>query len=368
MNRFSVKTLQPLHHVIVCLSSLINDSTVKGQQDDRFIQDVARIRHFIDIIRDETAMLFLQLDNLISVLSVNIYDTQRQVLINENVRETMEWQDVLVHMKLIAHYMDELIRIFQRVSFYILDEFSDWVRDLIIQLKLQKKNINSFLNVDLKNVVYIEAPIKHSQANCSLLITPIYHHDFFKNVFQATPSLIIHQPINKALGLNYMDRLIGLPINKNLKLSMTLDNVEFISSNFNEVETMIKTRLEKHNIYLFFNHKSQLRVWRKKLHSLKSVQRTQPLNQIEFSTMDRMGRMGYRPDSLIIFPEFKVPNVLQPIHQQRLYFFDGNETDYSHQVFIEYIYSCLSNAFHLDKVPIIFNFDQDVNREFFPMT
>ncbi|MEK9727421.1 MAG: 3'-5' exonuclease [Candidatus Margulisiibacteriota bacterium] len=359
IDRFSTRTLKPLTNVVVCLSSLINNLMKHDQRDDRLIQDVARIRYFVDLIREESSHLFVQLDNLMAVLSVNIYDHRRQVLINQNVIETLEWQDVIGHLNLVSHYLQELIRIFERIGFYIVDEFSDWIRDLIIQIKMQKKVIGEILTSDSKRVIYIEAPVKHAATNCAIYVSPTYYHDFFRMVYESSPGMLIHQPMNQRLDPSYMDRLIGFPIKKDLESNLSTEHIQFTSSPIQDFKSLLKSSLDAYHVYLFFNHKQQLRVWKKKLNQLIRRSGRGSVNSIEFFTLDRIKTIAFDENALIIFQDFKLPNVLQPIHQQRLHCFEGDEHAYTRQLFSEYLDVCLSRAFCFEKIPVIFNFDSE---------
>ena len=49
---------------------------------------------------------------------MNIYIEKRQVLINENVFETMEWQDIMGSLTVIIHF-DEVLKLLKKMSFYI---------------------------------------------------------------------------------------------------------------------------------------------------------------------------------------------------------------------------------------------------------
>ena len=93
---------------------------INNQCELNFIQDIARLRYFLELICEENLQLFHHLDSLITTLSVNIYDGKRQVLINENVKETLEWQDLTGNIKLVNHYLNEIIRVFERLSYYII--------------------------------------------------------------------------------------------------------------------------------------------------------------------------------------------------------------------------------------------------------
>ena len=66
-----------------------------GEDNLKFVQDFARLKSFIHLINEEKLQFFQKADHLVENLSMNIYGFEkRQVLINDNVFETMEWQEV----------------------------------------------------------------------------------------------------------------------------------------------------------------------------------------------------------------------------------------------------------------------------------
>ena len=131
----------------------------------------------------------------------------------------------------------------------------------------------AFLSPQQNEVIYIEAPVKHNHHNCVLTLSSIYHHEFYEIVCRFSRSLSFYQPISEHLDLAYLDRLIGIPVTKQLNLQSSLgSDIQFISSDFFEIKSIIKDTLQNQPVVLFFNSKSRLRVWRKKLYSFKKSQ------------------------------------------------------------------------------------------------
>ena len=214
----------------------------------------------------------------------NIYDGKRQVLINENVKETLEWQDLTGNIKLVNHYLNEIIRVFERLSYYIIDDFLTDTRSYY-STKIAVACL-AFLSPQQNEVIYIEAPVKHNHHNCVLTLSSIYHHEFYEIVCRFS-ILVLYQPISEHLDLAYLDRLIGIPVTKQLNLQSLGSDIQFISSDFFEIKS-IQDTLQNQPVVLFFNSKSRLRVWRKKLYSFKKTQQQLSSHPIQFTFLIKL--------------------------------------------------------------------------------
>ena len=359
VDHFSLKSLKPLKSVLLSFSALINYYSLTDECDLKFVQDVARIRHFIDLINQEKQPLFNQLDSLINVLSVNIYKNKRQVLVNHNVRETLEWQDLSGHIKLITHYFDEILRILDRIGFYISHEYSDWIGDLTIQFKYKKQLLTDCFLKRSQYVQYIESSVKHSPSTCSLSSSRGYQHEFYKSIYEHAQSLVIHQVLSSQFSLAFIDRLLGVSFAKHVDYSVYLaPQIKFISYSNSQLKTLIESSLTEGNVCLVFQNQYRLRFWRKCLYALIRKQKNSSNITLSLVTLKYIHQVKTSSFNTIIFPEFQIPNALQPIHQLRLQSFDGQEIEYNDQILAEHVYNHLSQLIYFKDANVIFNVEQ----------
>ncbi|MEC8677601.1 MAG: hypothetical protein VXX85_01965, partial [Candidatus Margulisiibacteriota bacterium] len=359
VNHFSLKSLKPLKTVLLFFSSLINYFKDNGECDLKFIQDVARIRHFIDLINQEKQPLFNHLDSLMNVLSVNIYTNRRQVLLNQNVRETLEWQDISGNIKLITHYFDEILRILDRIGYYIANEYSDWIGDLTIQFKYKKQLLTDCLVDRQFCVQYIESSVRHSPATCSLSFSRAYSHDFYTSIYKYAKSLTIHQILSSQFSLSFIDRLLDLSFEKHVDYSKYLaPQIKFISYSNSQLKTLIESYLSDGGVCLIFQNQYRLRFWRKQLYTLIKKQKHSSKTLLSLATIQQINQVKSHSFKTIIFPEFQIPNVLQPIHQLRLKLFDDQEVEYNDQILAEHVYSYLSQLNYFKDARVVFNVEQ----------
>ena len=75
-------------------------------------------------------------------------------------------------------------------------------------------------------------------------------------------------------------------------------------------------------------------------------------------TIQHINQVKSHSFKTIIFPEFQIPNVLQPIHQLRLKLFDDQEVEYNDQILAEHVYSYLSQLNYFKDARVVFNVEQ----------
>ena len=124
-----------------------------------------------------------------------------------------------------------------------------------------------------------------------------------------------------------------------------------------QIRSLIVREAKQGKLYIAVSSKQRLRFWKQKLRSLVLSQQVDPAIQVLFCTYDRLLKVSDDAVSTLIFPEFLVPDVLQPIHQVRLMNYVGSEDDYLRHVFYEELYMVLDGLKPIGYSSILVNLD-----------
>ena len=354
----SYGSFKRLSRLVLNLAFIIEYLNYLNQDNLKFVKDFARLKSLIDQISEEKLQLFQKADYLVETLSANIFsDDKRQVYVNANVYETMEWQELLGSLNVIIHYVDEILKLLQRISFYIYSDLNSWFSDLIFEFNDIKKNIETFLNLPQDGqVMYIESYVKHRPSNCKLIIKNLYEWEFYANALQHVDSFYVHQRIFDSQ--NNLRQLLGFPAIDELARSVNINRDLTISfKSVSEFRTDITNTAKSGPLIIVASSKKRLRFWRHKLRSLVLSQQVDPTVQLSFCLYKDLIKRKKMPEVKIIFPEFFVPNLLQPLHQARINQFSISETNYLLNVFYEELHLMLDDLSVVDPSLIMINLD-----------
>ena len=355
---FSFSSLKALSKSITNLAFIIDYLTYLGEDNLKFVQDFARLKSFIHLINEEKLQLFQKADHLVENLSMNIYGFEkRQVLINDNVFETMEWQELLGSLNIVIHYLEEMLKLFQKISFYIFSDLNGWFSDLIYEFTFVKTNAQAFLNLPSKGVLFIDSPVKHKPSNCKLVIKNLHEHHFYSSMLQNVDQLFVHQQLYGLSVNSQVASYLGIPAlkeetknNRDLKLS-----IEFKSHD--QLRSTIMKEVKHGPLLIALSSKKRIRYWKQKLRSLILSRQVNPSLKIFFKTYSDLKIMDDQHLHKLIFPEFMVQDILQPIHQIRLLTQGGSENDYIQGMFYEELHMILDDLGAISTSSILLNLD-----------
>jgi len=364
---FSFSSLKRVSKLILNLAFIIDYLTYVGEDNLKFVQDFARLKSVIHLMNEEKLQLFRKVDELVDTLSVNIYAFEkRQVLINENVFETMEWQDIMGSLTVIIHFFDEVLKLLKKISFYIYPELNAWFSDLIYVIRSIQTRAQLFLNLPSQQVLYIDTFIKHKPSNCRLVIKNIFEHDFYKLLMASSAGVNVHQQFYVTFMRDYMMQMLGVrQVNQWGENGAVSFNDVDINIGFNSkdyVHSLITTESRYGPLVIVLFSKKQLRYWKQKLRGLVLSQQLDSSIQIHFFTYDDFiklskSRQWKTATHKIFFPEFFMPDVFQPIHHVRLSSHIGSEDAYIQFAFYEQFHLVLMALEHVCIAPMVFNID-----------
>jgi DNA polymerase III epsilon subunit family exonuclease len=312
----SLKLMLNLAYVIEYLSSI-------GQDNLMFVQDFARLKSVAQAIHEEKIQLFQKADYLVDILSVAIFNHEhRQVLINQNVVETMEWQELIGSINMVIHNIQKLVGLLKKISFYITPDLGHWVFDLVYSFESLAQCASAFLSDASKKVLYIEAPVKHKAANCKLVIKNINEHEFYVRLVSSCQRLLVHQPLCGPQMQDVVAESIGQSVAITGESGHSFDafniSVKCISSK--KAVLTVSDEAKENEVAIVLFSKKQMRVWKHQLRSpfkLDKPSTTQWFLYHDFvHRIDCGESMG--DISKIIFPEFFTIDLYQPIHNARL--------------------------------------------------
>ena len=245
----------------------------------------------------------------------------------------------------------------QRISFYIYSDLNSWFSDLIFEFNDIKKNIETFLVLPQQGgVMYIESFVKHRPSNCKLVIKNLYEWDFYANALQHVDSFYVHQKIFDSQ--NNLRQMLGFPAID--ELASSADNNRGLTISFktvSEFRTDINHAAKTGPLIIVASSKKRLRFWRHKLRTLVLSQQVDPAIQLSFSSYKDLPKLKKIVGAKIIFPEFFVPNLLQPLHQARINDFSISESNYLLDVFYEELHLMLDDLSAVDPSLIMINLD-----------
>ena len=341
---------------IVNLSFIIDYLNYLDIDSLKFVKDFARIKSYVHLIEDEKIALFQKLNDLVQVLSVNIYDYEtRQILINHNIYETTEWQEITGILTVIIHYIDEILKLFQRVSFYIYSDLTNWFSDLIYLFTLIKKDCQKFLQIKDGCVLYIEASVKNKPSNCRLILRGLYEHNNYNLLLQYAAEVGVHQPVrNFDVGSSYFLQLLGFKSIKLFSKDYNYVDVNIMSKSVQSMCDWIDVASTDEPFLLLFNSKRKIRFWKSKLRHQFVPKVPHSEFKYFFKELSEIDSLDKTKRYNVIFPEFSLPNLLQPIHFSRLNDKFLDENDYLRSLFCESLNIAIDhlNAFDISSITI----------------
>ncbi len=356
--QLSFSTFKMISKSILNLAFIIDYLHYLNQDNLKFVQDFARLKSLIHMINEEKVQLFQKADHLVEMLSMNIFSNdKRQVLVNENVFETMEWQELLGLLNIVVHYFDEMLKLFQKISFYIFSDLNSWFSDLIYEFSEIKTKAAMFLTLPSSGrVLYIDSPIKHKPSNCTLVIKSSYQWDFYSTVLQYANGFYVHQQ------LYYPDfklsTLLGFPSLDQLpNASEPSLDIQIVFNKTADFRSVIVEESKLGPLFIALPSKKHIRFWRHKLRALILSQQVDSAVSLSFYTYNDLPQVAEDTVYKIIFPEFLIPNILQPIHQSRLTQYNGSENDYIIHAFYETLHLILDDIGMIKKSSILINMD-----------
>ena len=262
--QLSTSSFKFLNEMVIQFSDIIGFLRTRNKDGLNLIQDVARIRHLVDLIHDEKNQLLQQMDALVSALSINHYYSQREVYVNENVIETYEWQEIKGHINLIQHQLVELKTILGRVSYYILPDLSVWIRDVILNLSYFNFLLKQFEQVPAKqSVTYISAPIKYRPSNCCLQFVAIQPTELFQKVINFAGRTIFYQSIPFFNSIQYLSSEIGVNVTDNQYSDSVPLPIQLVTKVPHDMVVYIQQKLMQVNVLIVLHSKSKMRFWKK---------------------------------------------------------------------------------------------------------
>lgn len=355
---FSFLSLKRISKSIMNLSFIIDYLTYFGEDNLKFVQDFARLKSFVYLINDEKIQLFQKADYLVDTLSMNIYGFEkRQVLINDNVFETMEWQELIGAINIVIHYMDEILKLFQKISFYIYADLHGWFSDLMYDFESMKSNVQLFLTLPKDGVLFIDSPVKHKPSNCRLVMKNTNEHVFYAKLIQYTDQLLVHQQIYDYSSKYQLETFLGIPDIKEVLGETSKMNIHIEFNSHDQIRSIIAKDTLLGKLMIIVSSKKRLRYWKQKFRSLMLSRSSNKAVNIFFRTRDDLKNICDQGFYKIIFPEFMIQDILQPIHQTRINAFDGSENDYIQQMFKEELHMVLDDLRHVSSSLLLINLD-----------
>ena len=363
LSGFNEKTLSSLSlkgisKSIMSLSFIIDYLTYLGEDNLKFVQDFARLKSFVHLINEEKLQLFQKADYLVDTLSMNIYGFEkRQVLINNNVFETMEWQELMGSINIVIHYLDEILKLFQKISFYIYADLHGWFSDLMYQFSSMKSNAQMFLTLPKAAVLFIDSPVKHKPSNCRLVIKNISEHEFYSTLIQHTDQLFVHQQFyNESLN-DLVASFMGIPAIREAVGMTSNMNIQVEFNSHEQMRSVISKDALMGKLMIIVSSKKRLRYWKQKFRSLILSRQSNASVNISFRTVDDLNDIYDQDIYKIIFPEFMIQDILQPIHQSRINEYDGSENEYVQQIFHEELHRVLDDLSCVSSSLLLINLD-----------
>jgi DNA polymerase III epsilon subunit-like protein len=357
-NRLSFLSLKGISKSIMNLSFIIDYLTYLGEDNLKFVQDFARLKSFVHLINEEKLQLFQKADCLVDTLSMNIYGFEkREVLINANVFETMEWQELMGSLNVLIHYLDEILKLFQKISFYIYADLHGWFSDLMYEFASIKSNAQIFLTLPKSGVLFIDSPVKHKPSNCRLVMKNISEHEFYAKLIQYTDQLFVHQQLYDQSLNNQVASFMGIP---SIKQTVGASSNVIIQFEFNSHE-QIRSGISKDallgKLLIVVSSKKRLRYWKQKFRSFILSRQSNASVNILFRTIGDLKDIYNQDIYKIIFPEFMIQDILQPVHQSRLNAYDGSENDYIQQMFHVELHRVLDDLYRVSTSLFLINLD-----------
>ena len=254
--------------LILNLAYIIDYLTYLGKDNLKFVQDFARLKSLIHLINEERLRMFQKIDFVVEALSINIYDYEkRQILINENVFQTVEWQEALSSITIIVRYFEETLKLFQKISYYIYSDLNGWFSDLIYTFNLFKNDLAMFLTLPVNGVLYIESQIKHKPSNCTIVIKNLYEHDFYSQLCNYAARIFIHQPMFQGGYRQCLTQFLGHTPLKTVSNSLDSLKANIVFKTQNDIREFVGQASTEFDLYIVLSSKKRIRFWRQKLRS-----------------------------------------------------------------------------------------------------
>ncbi|MGC6367807.1 MAG: PolC-type DNA polymerase III [Candidatus Marinamargulisbacteria bacterium] len=343
-----------LNDMIIQFSSVIRFLTRKEEHPLKLIQDIARIRHAIDLIHYEKNQMLQQFDALIGALSVNHYYSQREVYVNDNVKETFEWQEIIGHIHLIQHHITELTTILGRVSYYIVPQLSVWIRDIILKVNAFGFMLKQLLDVSDRDVLFIASPLKYRPSNCSLVKLSIFPTELFQNVMNYAQRVIIHQSAAVYTSTDFFTWQIGSKLVDEHFDDASQPGVSIMARSDHEIVSFIQSKLSFAPVHVVVLSKQKMRYWKKKLHRITRQKYKDRPHQVQFLLFSDVSKLNSL-SGIIIFPDYEPPNASQPVHQARMQIMGMQEEDYYSELLKEFLQFLPVNFHHLSVNELVLN-------------
>ena len=302
--RISFASFKSLTKLILNLAYIIDYLTYLGKDNLKFVQDFARLKSLIHLINEERLRMFQKIDFVVEALSINIYDYEkRQILINENVFQTVEWQEALSSMTIIVRYFEETLKLFQKISYYIYSDLNGWFSDLIYAFNLFKNDLAMFLTLPVNGVLYIESQIKHKPSNCTIVIKNLYEHDFYSQLCNYAARIFIHQPMFQGGYKQCLTQFLGHTPLKTVSNSLDSLKANIVFKTQNDIREFVGQASTEFDLYIVLSSKKRIRFWRQKLRSFVLSSQVNSGKKISFKRYDELSHQ-YSGKYKVVFPEF----------------------------------------------------------------
>jgi DNA polymerase-3 subunit epsilon len=323
---------KPLWQIVVLLSGLV---TV--QKDSvSFIRDVAKIRHRIGCIHDEKQTVFSRVDALIAALSVTVC-AKRQVLMNQYVKETVEWQQLQKSMGILLHHLRELVRLIRQLRLQLDAIYDSWITDVVSYIRdLTKRMARVIGDTNDAYGMYLESLTNNRPKNCSIVWAPINNHAIYDSVAAFSKKMTLYQPFIQHLSLDHLGTIVGMPlISPAPKSAGHLAHVAIFTANQGECKQWVVTKSRGHHVVVVCNDYFGLKAWKRDLYALVKSSTT----TIAFFTIDQLEHAEFPKNPAVIFPDVDPPTTLNPLFRRQLESMSMDEPTFERQLVINYVYA-----------------------------
>jgi DNA polymerase III epsilon subunit family exonuclease len=354
----SFGTFKKATKLIFSVAYIIDYLTFLGHDNLKFVQDFARLKNLIHLVNEERTRLFQKIDFVVEALSINIYDFEkRQILVNENVVQTVEWQEVITSLSALIDYFDEILKFFKKISYYIHSDVTDWFGDLIYLFKLVKQSFAAMSQLPTNGIMYIESDIKHKPSNCQLVIKNIYENEFYDLVNRGCFRMLIYQPLFHVMDYQLIKQYVGSAISYTGSQKINKLNANIVFETQSSMRDLVGKIFESNSVCIVVASQKRVRFWRQKLRSFVLSSRVNSTTKLIFKTYSDLSKKDAVVEKYI-FPEFFIPNTFQPIHQIRLEHGDWDEIDYMKHIFYEEVHVVLDYIANVSQRDMVLNVDR----------